>query len=118
MSQMHQTLTLLAGRPDVAGALVFSEEGLTIAALLPPSLDPEATAAHAATIWRGIVTLSGVANTGTPEELVMEGSDGVVIIRRLGPGVMVFVLAAGTDVPLGDLLHDLGRHAPALMAGA
>lgn len=118
MSEMHQTLTLLAERPDVAGALVFSEEGLTIAAALPAALDPEATAAHAATIWRGIATLSGVAETGTPEELVVEGTVGVIVLRRLGPGVMLFVLAAGPDAPLGDLLHDLRRHAPALLAGA
>lgn len=118
MAEMHQTLTRLVERPDVAGALVFSEEGLTIASALPPALDPEATAAHAATIWRGIAILSEVTATGTPAELVLEGTAGVIILHRLGPGVMLFVLAAGPDAPLGDLLHDLRRHAPALLAGA
>lgn len=118
MSALHQILLALVDRPDVAGALVLGDEGLTIAAALPPDLDPEATAAHAATIWRGAATLGEATGTGTPEELVMEGSGGVTLLRRLGPGATLFVLAAGDDPDLGALLHDVRRHAPALMASS
>ncbi len=116
MSALHQILLALVDRPDVAGALVLGDEGLTIAAALPPGLDPEATAAHAATIWRGVATLGETTGTGTPEELVMEGSAGVTILRQLAPGATLFILAAGDAPDLGRLLHDLRRHAPALMA--
>ena len=49
MPPLHDVLTALAGRPDAAGALVASDEGLVIDAALPPGLEPETIAALAAT---------------------------------------------------------------------
>lgn len=118
MSALHQILAALAERPGVAGAMLLSDEGLPVAAALPPGVDLEAVAAHAATIWRGLGTLGTVTGTGIPEEIVTEAPGGVMILRRLAPGTTIFVLAHDGDADLGALLHDLRRHAPALLASA
>ncbi len=118
MSALQQILSALAERPGVAGAMLLSDEGLPVAAALPPSMDVEAVAAHATTVWRSLTTLGGVTGTGHPEEVVTEAPGGVVILRRLGPGTTIFVLAEGNAPDVGALLHDLRRHASVLLASA
>lgn len=118
MSVLHQILSALAERPGVAGAMLLSDEGLPVAAALPSSVDVEAVAAHTATVWRNLAILGGVTGTGTPEEIVTEAPGGVVILRRLGPGTTIFILAEGTAPDVGALLHDLRRHASVLLASA
>lgn len=116
MSTLQTVLLALRDRPGVRGAVVVSDEGLPVAGALPDGVDAEAAAAHAATVWRGVATLGEVTGTGAPEELVVEAPQGVAIVRRLGPGTTLLILADGAPELLGDLLHDLRRHAPALLA--
>lgn len=118
MSALQQILTALADRPGVAGVMLLSDEGLPVAASLPPGVDVEAVAAHAATVWRALATLGTVTGTGSPEEIVTEAPGGVTILRRLGPGTTIFVLAEGDAPDIGALLHDLRRHASVLLASA
>lgn len=118
MSALQQILTALANRPGVAGAMLLSDEGLPVASSLPPGVDVEAVAAHAATVWRGLATLGTVTGAGHPEEIVTEGPGGVTILRRLGPGTTIFVLAEGDAPDIGALLHDLRRHASVLLASS
>jgi predicted regulator of Ras-like GTPase activity (Roadblock/LC7/MglB family) len=118
MSALQQVLSALAERPGVAGAMLLSDEGLPVAATLPPGVDIEAVAAHAATVWRGLATLGSVTGAGNPEEIVTEAPGGVTILRRLGPGTTIFVLADGDAPDVGALLHDLRRHASVLLASS
>lgn len=118
MSALQQILSALAERPGVAGAMLLSDEGLPVAATLPPGVDVEAVAAHAATVWRGLATLGSVTGAGNPEEIVTDAPGGVTILRRLGPGTTIFVLAVGDAPNVGALLHDLRRHASVLLASS
>ena len=115
MHPLRTVLAAFADRPDVLGAAVISDEGLVIESALPSSLDPEAIAALAATAQRTLQTLGGATGHGAPRETVVEGGGGILILERLASGPTLLVLAA-PDGDVGALLHDLRRHAPALIA--
>lgn len=115
MHPLRTVLAAFADRPDVLGAAVVSDEGLVVESALPASLDPEAIAALAATAQRTLQTLGAATGHGTPRQTVVEADRGIVILERLPTGSTLLVLAA-PDGDLGALLHDLRRHAPALVA--
>lgn len=113
MPPLHDVLTALAGRPDAAGALVASDEGLVIDAVLPPGLEAEAIAALAATAYRTMHGLATALHHGTPLQVVLDSTGGTVILCQLTTSNMLVVLAA-QGAELGELLYDLRRHGPAL----
>lgn len=113
MPPLHDVLIAIAGRPDAAGALVVSHEGLVIDAVLPTAVEAETVAALAATSYRTLEALAAGVAEGTVQRVVLEADHGVVILHRLTAGAALVVLAAA-DAELGDLLHDLQRHGPAL----
>jgi predicted regulator of Ras-like GTPase activity (Roadblock/LC7/MglB family) len=110
---LREVLAALAGRPDAAGALVVSDEGLVIDAVLPVELEADTIAALAATAQRTLAGLGEALGHGAPGDVVLDGPTGTTIICRLPAGASLLVLASdGAD--LGQLLYDLRRHAPAL----
>lgn len=113
MPPLHDVLIAIAGRPDAAGALVVSHEGLVIDAALPAGVEAETLAALAATAYRTLEALAAGVGEGTVHRVVLEADPGVVILHRLTAGATLLVLAAA-EAELGDLLHDLRRHGPAL----
>lgn len=113
MPPLRELITGLAGRPGVAGALVVSEEGLVVEASLPAPIDPDTTAALAVTAIRAVDSLGGALGQAGAAELVASFPASTAVLRRLPSGALLVVLAAeGAD--LGELLHDLRRHGPAL----
>lgn len=113
MPPLHDVLTALAGRPDAAGALVISDEGLVIDAVLPPGLEAETIAALAATAFRTMHGLATSLHHGTPVQVVLDSEHGTVVLTPLSVGSTLLVVAA-PGVELGELLYDLRRHGPAL----
>lgn len=114
MPALHDVLIALAARPDVAGVLVLSDEGLVIdSALTPGATEPEAAAALAATAQRALVGLGEAVGHGTPREVIIDAPGGTTVLRRLPSGATLLVLAA-REGDLGALLYDLRRHGPAL----
>lgn len=113
MPPLHDVLAALAGRPDAHGALVVSDEGLVIDAVLPPGTEAEAIAAHAATALRSMRGLTDALGHGTLHLTVVDSEHGVVVVSALTAGTTLVVVAAA-DAELGDLLYDLRRHGPAL----
>ena len=113
MPPLHDVLTALAGRPDAAGALVASDEGLVIDAALPPGLEPETIAALAATAFRTLHGLASAMHHGEPAQLVLDSTGGTVVLSQLTSTTTLVVLAA-PGAELGELLYDLRRHGPAL----
>jgi predicted regulator of Ras-like GTPase activity (Roadblock/LC7/MglB family) len=110
---LHDVLTALAGRPEVTGALVVSDEGLVIDSVLPTGLEAETVAAMGATALRAIAGLSESLGHGAPASVVIEGPTGTAVLGRLPSGAALVVVAAD-DGDLGELLYDLRRHTPAL----
>jgi predicted regulator of Ras-like GTPase activity (Roadblock/LC7/MglB family) len=115
MQPLRSVLAALADRPDVAGVVVVSDDGLVVETSLAGSLDPEELAALANNAVRSIDTLTAAARLGPLAQGVVESANGALVLQRLPTGAVLLVLAAeGGD--LGALLHDLRRHAPALVS--
>lgn len=110
---LRSVLHALAERPDVAGTIVVSDEGLVVEAMLPATADRDAVAALAATALRAVTGLVQAAALGEPVELVVEASGGTLVLQRL-PGNAALVVLAAPDGDLGTLLYELRRHGPAL----
>lgn len=113
MSPLHDALSAIARRPDAAGAIVVSDEGLMIDAVLPPGLEDEAIAALAATALKSLSTLTATLGHGPLREMVIESEHGDVVILPVNTHTHLLVVAR-RDAELGDLLHDLHTHGPAL----
>lgn len=114
MTPLAAIVAALVDRPEVAGVAVVSDEGLVIEAHLDPAVDRDATAALAATAWRGLDTLGEATRRGAPRQVVLEADGGPTVLHRLANGATLVVLVA-TDGDLGRLLYELRRHAPALL---
>ncbi|HET9133181.1 MAG TPA: roadblock/LC7 domain-containing protein [Gemmatimonadales bacterium] len=114
MTPLAAVLAALVDRPEVAGVAVVSDEGLIIEAQLDPAADRDAIAALAATALRGLDALGEATGRGAPRQVVLESAGGATILHRLPTGATLVVLAT-IDGSLGQLLHELRRHAPALI---
>lgn len=110
---LTDALQTLAGRPDVAGALVVSDEGLVVASAMPDGAELEAIAALAATAQRALASLSSAIGHGPARQTVLDGPDGSAVIVRLDSGATVVVLATA-DGDLGELLYAIRGALPRL----
>lgn len=110
---LRSVLQALVDRPEVAGAVVVSEEGLVVEAALPASVDRDAVAALAATALRTLIGLTQSAGLGEPTQVVVDAPGGVLALQRLDGRTSLVVLAAEAG-DLGALLFELRRHGPSL----
>jgi predicted regulator of Ras-like GTPase activity (Roadblock/LC7/MglB family) len=115
MQPLRSVLLALCERPDVAGVVVVSDDGLVVEASLPAALDAEELSALATSAARSVSALSAAAQTGAWTQAAVESGHGAFVVQRLPPGGILLVLAAA-DGDLGTLLYDLRRHAPALVS--
>lgn len=114
MQPLRSVLAALADRPDVAAAVVVSDDGLVVESQLPGGFDAEELAALATSAGRAIGALGQAAQSGQFAQAAIECSEGTLVLQRLPSRATLLVLAAN-DVDLGALLYDLRRHAPALV---
>ncbi|MDX2261450.1 MAG: roadblock/LC7 domain-containing protein [Gemmatimonadales bacterium] len=110
---LRTILQALVDRPEVAGAVVVSDEGLVVEAALPPAMDRDAVAALAATALRTLGGLTQSAGLGDPVQVVVDAPGGVLAVQRLAGSASLVVFAADAG-DLGALLYELRRHGPAL----
>ena len=115
MQPLRSVLMAFAERPDVAGAVVVSDDGLVVEASLPAGLDAEELAALTTAAGRGAGALGSAARIGELAQAVIECTLGTLVLQRLPSRATLLVLAA-PDGDLGALLYDLRRHAPALVS--
>lgn len=113
MPPLHDTLATIADRQDAAGAMVISDEGLVIDAVLAIPVEAETVAALAATALRSLRALTEALAQGGPRQVVVESTAGTVVVAPLSPTASLVVIAA-PDGELGELLYVLRCHAPAL----
>ncbi len=113
MPPLHDTLAAIADRPDTVGAMVLSDEGLVIDTALAIPVEAELVAALAATVSRAIRALAEAVAQGAPEQVVIESSQGTLLLTPLTQATTLVVIA-GADGDIGELLYDLRHHAPAL----
>lgn len=115
MAGLNEVLRGLSTRNGVEAVLVLSADGLPIEHASRGTFDPESVAALTATLLQYANRLGVGAGQGALRNGVMEFERGLLIVAPIGAGDCLAILAAA-DADVGDLLHDLRQHRPALAA--
>ncbi len=115
MQPLRSVLTAFAERPDVAGVVLVSDDGLVVEATAPAGLDIEELSALATTAARSLAAVCEAGGIGAMDQAVVDAAAGTLVLQRLPTGALLIVLAA-TDGDLGQLLYEVRRHAPALVS--
>jgi predicted regulator of Ras-like GTPase activity (Roadblock/LC7/MglB family) len=115
MQPLRSVLTAFAERPDVAGAVLVSDDGLVVEARTPGGLDVDELSALATTAARSLAALCEAGGAGTVDQAVIDGSSGTLVLQRLPTGALLIILAA-PEGDVGQLLYEVRRHAPALVS--
>ena len=84
----------LQGRtPDVEASAVVSVDGLTIAAVLPSSVEEDRVSAMSAAMLSLGERIAGELGRGGLDEVYIHGDDGYVLLTSIGNGAVLTVLA-------------------------
>ncbi len=84
----------LQGRtPDVEASAVVSVDGLTIAAVLPTSIEEDRVSAMSAAMLSLGERIAGELGRGGLDEVYIHGDDGYVLLTSIGNGAVLTVLA-------------------------
>lgn len=113
MATLGSLLDSLSARPDIAGTVVVSDEGLVVHSNLEPGPEADAVAALAATALRSLVPLGQALGHGELRQMVMEGESGATVLQRLPSGATLVVLASDQG-DLGEVLFHLRQQLPSL----
>lgn len=113
MAGLREVVRALLERPGVEAVAVVSGDGLTIDHAARGDFDAETVAALLPGIVQNARRLGDTAQRGALGTGVLEFDGGLAVLSPLGPESLLLVLVgAGTNV--GELLHDLRQHRPAL----
>jgi len=86
-------IDLLGRTPDVEASAVVSVDGLTIAAVLPSSVEEDRVAAMSAAMLSLGERIAGELGRGSLDEVYIHGDDGYVLLTSIGNGAVLTVLA-------------------------
>ncbi len=109
VEQINKVLRALqSGTPDVEAAALISEDGLTIASALPQHMDEMRVGGMSATLHILGTKAAIELERGKPEEVLVRGRDGYVVMRAASQGTLL-LLMAGKDAKLGLIFMDMAR---------
>jgi len=101
----------LQGRtPDVEASAVVSVDGLTIAAVLPSSVEEDRVSAMSAAMLSLGERIAGELGRGSLDEVYIHGDDGYVLLTSIGNGAVLTVLAR-KQAKLGLVFLEMRRAA-------
>jgi predicted regulator of Ras-like GTPase activity (Roadblock/LC7/MglB family) len=104
----------LQGRtPDVEALAVVSVDGLTIAAVLPSSVEDDRVSAMSAAMLSLGERIAGELGRGRLDEVYIHGNDGYVLLTSIGNGAVLTVLAR-KHAKLGLVFLEMRRAAEEL----
>jgi hypothetical protein len=92
-SMVDRLHDLLGRTPDVEASAVVSVDGLTIAAVLPSSVEEDRVAAMSAAMLSLGERIAGELGRGSLDEVYIHGDDGYVLLTSIGNGAVLTVLA-------------------------
>lgn len=113
MAGLREVVRALLDRPGVVAVAVVSGDGLTIDHAARGDFDAETVAALVPAILQNSRRLGSTALRGELGFGVLEFDGGLAVFSALGPeSILLVMVDVGTNV--GELLHDLRTHRPAL----
>ncbi len=96
--------------PDVEASAVVSVDGLTIAAVLPSSVEEDRVSAMSAAMLSLGERIAGELGRGGLDEVYIHGDDGYVLLTSIGNGAVLTVLAR-KQAKLGLVFLEMRRAA-------
>ncbi len=94
--------------PDVEGALLVTYDGLSIASVIPSSLDEERTSAMSAAMLSLGDRIARELNRGVIERILVSGEKGYSILVGCGEDILLLTLA-NSDAKQGILFLSIKR---------
>ncbi len=105
---------LNASSADIQASAVISADGLMMASLLPQGLDEDRVGAIGAALLSLGSRVARDLDRGTPEQVLVKGEDGYVLMVQAGPDAVLAVLASAS-AKLGLIFFDASRAAAAMV---
>ena len=109
--QMIQELRALRDSSEagaVEAAAVVSQDGLSMATMLPPDVEEDRVSAMSAAMLSLGERIASELGRGELNEVYIKGETGYVILMAVGDEAVLTVLA-GKDAKLGLIFLDMGR---------
>lgn len=97
---------LLEASPYIKATAVVRVSGLTVQAIMPPSIPEERVSAMAAVLLLLGEQITAAMQTGQLEKVYIHGSDGHIILTSIGDRAVLTVMAA-EKAPLGMLFVEM-----------
>lgn len=114
-SQIRSVLReLLSKSPDMEAASVISRDGLSTAAVLGEETDPEQLGAMCAALLGLADTTAAELHRGTLRMVLIDGTDGVLLLIHIGDS-HVLAVAARPTINLGFVLREAKNSAEKLV---
>ncbi len=98
---------------EIRGSAVVSGDGLTMASILPSDIDEDKIGAMAAAMASLGERVSEELNQGNPQQVLVRGSEGYLLLVRAGEEAVLATLA-GKNAKLGLIFLDVKRAAKEL----
>ncbi len=100
---MKSLLENLNQIPGVHGSMVMTEDGMVVASELTADLDSESLAAITSGARLCIHRSAIQCGDGEPHEIVLEGTDGNLVLLEVGEATLIVVTHAGLKLNSGML---------------
>jgi len=96
-SALERILKGLKEDTKIQGSAVVTRDGLLIASDIPEGVHEETFAIMSATMLGAGVTANSELKRNVPERIIVEGSDGKIIITGAGPNMLLVVVTPHND---------------------
>ncbi|MEM2899979.1 MAG: roadblock/LC7 domain-containing protein [Thermoplasmata archaeon] len=91
-SALERILKGLKDEAKITGSAVVSRDGLLIASDIPNGVHEETFAIMAATMLGAGVTANSELKRSIPDRIIVESSDGKIIVTGVGPNMLLVVV--------------------------
>lgn len=103
---IQRLLDLQSSAPEIQGAAVVSNDGLSIAAMLSPGIEEDRVAAMSAAMLSLGERIARELDRGSLQQVYIKGVDGYALLTAVGKGAVLTIIADG-EARLGMLLLEL-----------
>ena len=100
---MKEILQSLQQIPGVVGSMVMTGDGMVVCSALGPGLERETLAALTSGTRLSIQKAAVHSSDGKPHEIVLEGTEGNLLLLEIGDATLIVVTHAGLELDSGML---------------
>ena len=100
---MKEILQRLQQIPGVVGSMVMTEDGMVVCSALGPGLESESLATLSSGTRLSLQRAAVQSGDGKPHEIVLEGTEGNLVLLEIGEATLIVVTHAGLELDSGML---------------